>query len=102
MTRLEAIAEVLKSKGVPDNVIAYVKKPQRGSTSQLYDKQWLTFCKFCRDKKVHPLQCKDHLVAEYLISMFERGVQPSTIKVHRAAILSVLVHVDPSISDTIY
>ena len=40
-------------------------------------------------------------MAEYLINMFERGVQPSTIKVHRAAILSVLVHVDPSIADSV-
>ena len=53
------------------------------------------------EKGIHPLSSSDATVAEYLVAMFERGALPSTIKVHRSAILSVLTFTNPSISDSI-
>ena len=100
-SRLATLAGVLAHRGVPEAVIGYATKPQRTSTSSLYDKQWAAFSGFCKDMNIHPLDSSDVTVAQYLISMFERGILPSTIKVHKAAILSVLSHTKPDISDSL-
>ena len=99
--RLDTISGILHHKKVPDIVIQYTRKPQRDSTSNVYNKQWDAFTTFCTSKGIHPLECTEVTVAEYLISMFERGALPATIKVHRAAILSVLIHTKPDISDSV-
>ena len=99
-TRSDTLTGILRHKNVPESVIQYAAVPQRPSTAGLYDKQWEAFSKFCSDRSVHPLNSTEVTVAEYLVSMFENGAQPSTIKVHRAAILSVLTHTSPHMGDS--
>ena len=82
-------------------MIPYAVAPQRASTTALYDKQWQAYSRFCRTKDVHPLNSTESTVAEYLISMFEGGAQPATIKVHRSSILSVLVHTKPELQSSL-
>ena len=100
-SRLDTITGILQHQNIPDSVIRYSKQPQRDSTSNVYNKQWDAFSAFCTKKGIHPLSSSDATVAEYLVAMFERGALPSTIKVHRSAILSVLTFTNPSISDSI-
>ena len=84
-----------------ETVIPYAVAPQRASTTALYDKQWEAYVRFCRSRNIHPLDSTESTVAEYLISMFEGGAQPATIKVHRSSILSVLVHTLPGLQDSL-
>ena len=100
-SRIDTLTGILAHRDIPESVIKYAIKPQRTSTANLYDKQWAAFSAFCSTKNIHPLESTDITVAEYLISMFERGILPSTIKVHKAAILSVLSHTKPDISDSL-
>ena len=101
-SRLDSLSSIMQLKEVPATVIPYAIKPQRTSTASLYDKQWDTFSKFCSDNKgINPLNSTESTVAEYLVSMFENGAQPATIKVHRAAIQSVLIHKIPDIANSV-
>ena len=56
---------------------------------------------FYRDQKLNPLQASDAIIADYLVTLFDRNCAPATIKVHRAAISSVLKHIRPNISDSV-
>ena len=98
---MDTLSAILRFKGIPDTVISYAAVPQRDSTSGLYDKQWKAFSQFCRTKSVHPLNSTEIVISEYLVNMFQGGAQPSTIKVHKAAILSVLCHVTPELPDSV-
>ena len=95
------ISGILRRRGIAESVIPYAVAPQRASTTALYDKQWEAYSSFCRERNVHPLNSTESTVAEYLISMFERGIQPATIKVHRSSILSVLVHTLPELQSSV-
>merc|ERR1712237_111090 len=99
--RREAISGILRRRGVTETVIPYAVAPQRASTTALYDKQWEAYVRFCRGKNIHPLDSTESTVAEYLISMFEGGAKPATIKVHRSSILSVLVHTAPELQSSL-
>ena len=96
--RLDTISSIMRSKGIAEKVIDYAKRPQRVSSAAVYDGQWNAFVDFCRANQYDPLSGSESNIAEYLLSMFERNCAPATIKVHRAAISSVLKHLHPDIS----
>ena len=99
-SRLDTISGILQAKDIPASVITYAAVPQRPSTAGLYDKQWQAYAQFCSRKAIHPLDSTEATVAEYLVDMFEGGLQPSTIKVHKSAILSVLKHTSPELTES--
>ena len=100
-SRIDSITNLLRSQGVPEKVIQLAKRPQRPSTAGVYNNQWEHFVEFCRENNYKPFEISEGHIAEYLLSLFDRGCAPSTIKVHRAAISSVLKHSHPRISKSI-
>lgn len=69
--------------------------PQRSSSSNLYDYQWMQFAVFCDSKGWIPHKATSVQVSEYLTHLFvHKDLLPSTIRVHRAAITSVLAFED--------
>ena len=82
-------------------VIELAKRPQRLSTSNTYSGQWENFVTFCRDRDWKPFEVSESDIAEYLLTIFNKGCMPSTVKVHRAAVLSVLKHVNPSLCESV-
>ena len=91
----------MRSQGVPDRVIDLAKRPQRQSTSGVYNSQWESFVDYSRSKHVNPLHASEGFIAEYLLTLFEKGRLPSTIKVHRAAIGSVLKYLNPGLAHSV-
>ena len=88
----------MRSQGVPEDVIDYAKRPQRESSAGVYDYQWSSFVQFCKSKQYNPLSSSPSEIAKYLLSVFKKGLAPATVKVHRAAISSVLKHLHINIS----
>ena len=96
--RLESIANVLRDQGYTERVIKFVQRPQRESTSGVYAHHWEGFVTFCRKDKINPLTASDANIADYLVYLFEsRNLLVNTIKVHRAAIASVVKHSRPEV-----
>ena len=91
-SRLDSIASLMRASGVSNRVIELAKRPQRESTSGTYNNQWSQFVDFCRNRSINPIKATEGQVADYLLSLFDRGILPATIKVHRSAIASVLKH----------
>ena len=98
--RLDAITNILRAKGVAEPVIRLAARPQRNSTAHTYSGQWENFVSFCRGKNWKPFGVSESDLAEYLLSIFDKGCMPSTVKVHRAAVLSVLKHVNPTLTES--
>ena len=99
--RLDSISRILRHQGVPDDVIDLAKRPQRESTAHVYSAQWTMFVEHCRRGKIEPFQVTESQLATYLLGLYNRGLQPSTIKVHRSAILSVLKYLHPKLSESV-
>ena len=97
--RLTSIARLLKDQGFSQDVIRFAKRPQRLTTSGLYDKQWELFADYCKTKGIEPFAATAGNIADYLHHKFNCGLLPSTIRVHRAAIASVLKHTHLDISN---
>ena len=82
-------------------VVRFANRPQRLSTSGLYDKQWTTFVEYCNMNSLDPFKVSEGQVAKYLLSLFDKGLLPATIRVHRAALSSVLKHTNTNISTSV-
>ena len=53
---------------------------------------------YCRKDKINPLNASDAVIADYLVYLFEvKNLLVNTIKVHRAAISSVVKHLRPEV-----
>ena len=98
INRLESIANVLRSQGHSERVIKFVQRPQRESTAGVYAHHWESFVSYCRKDKINPLNASDAVIADYLVYLFEvKNLLVNTIKVHRAAISSVVKHLRPEV-----
>ena len=96
--RLTSISRLLQGMGIPQEVIRFAKRPQRLSTAGLYDKQWESFTDHCKANNIEPFEATIGDIASYLLHKFNSGLQPATIRVHRAAIASVLKHTNLDVS----
>ena len=65
-------------------------QPQRDSTAALYNKQWQSFADYCSAQGWVAHSATSQQLAQYLCVLFDRGLAPATIQVHRAAISSVI------------
>ena len=65
-------------------------KDIRQSSSTVYNSQWSQYVRWCVLEKLNPLELPIARLADYLTDLFNRGLKPATIEVHRAAISSVL------------
>ena len=101
LDRLSCISEILRHKGVPEDVIDLAKRPQRVSTSAVYNKHWEYFVTYCRRIKIDPFKVTEAELASYLLSLHVRGLLPATVKVHKSSILSVLKHILPALSNSV-
>ena len=99
--RLTSINRLLTRKGVPQEVIRFANRPQRISTASLYDKQWLSFSSYCAHNKLDPFTMSEGQIAQYLKHLYDKGLLPATIRVHRAALSSVLKHTHIDISNSV-
>ena len=88
--RLATIRGILSRQGFSDPTTELLLKDIRQSSSTVYNSQWSAFARWCHLEKIDPLGIPVARLADYLTNLFNKGLQPATIKVHRAAINSVL------------
>ena len=87
---MDTIRDILKEHDFPDAVVEMVTDPLRDSSSHVYNAQWKAFAKWANDKGIPSRDLSYITLAEYLVHLFAENKQVNTIKVHRAAIGSVL------------
>ena len=80
----------LTDQGYDDRTVELASQPQRDSTADLYNKQWDAFVSYCRARDWIAHRATSQQLACYLSHLFDRGLAPATIQVHRAAISSVI------------
>ena len=100
---MAAVRERLRQRGYDERTVTLASQPQRDSTAALYDKQWNSFVQYCVAKGWTAHRADSTQLAEYLCHLFDRGLAPATIQVHRAAISSVIASetYDPTSDDVI-
>ena len=90
-SRMACIHRILRDRGYDNRTVGLAAQPQRDSSAELYDKQWDLFAAYCAERDWAPEQASSQELTHYLTYLFlDRGLAPATVKVHRAAITSVL------------
>jgi site-specific recombinase XerD len=64
----------------------YTNAAKSENTRRTYDAQWRQFEQFCADEGFTPLPCHPAVVKAYLVSLADKGLSLSSVKVARAAI----------------
>ncbi len=73
------------------NTIASARAP---STRHAYALKWNLFVEWCSSHREDPRRCSIGVVLSFLQQWLERGLSPSTLKVHVAAISTCHDHID--------
>lgn len=84
---VDAEWEVLRGKGLSDRVISTLQKSRKLVTSKIYQKIWNTFQAFTSDKS---FSSDTVAILEFLQAGLEKGLKPSTLRVHVSALSAVL------------
>ena len=92
---MDIIRDILKQHDFPDAVVDMAADSLRDSSSHVYNAQWKAFAKWANDKGIPSKDLSYITLAEYLIHLYSENKQVNTIKVHRAAITSVLKMLNP-------
>ena len=87
---MASIQQRLRGRGYDDRTVELASQPQRPSTLELYNKQWEAFVSYCNSFGWTAHHATSTQLAQYLTHLFDRGLAPATIQVHRAAISSVI------------
>ena len=93
-TLMDIIRDILK-QDFPDAVADMAADPLSDSSRHVYNSQWKAFAKWANDKGIQSKDLSYITLAEYLVQLYMESKQVNTIKVHRAAIASVLKMLNP-------
>ena len=88
--RVATVRNLLSNRGFSRDTTELMVQDIRKSSSTVYNNQWTLFVKWCETQGLNPLDVHIARLADYLTSLFKRGLAPATIRVHRASISSVL------------
>ena len=84
------IREALAGFGLPTTTANLIKESWRPSTRAQYDSLLRGWTTFCSSRKIHPMSPTIHDILAYLTSMFERGLEYSTISAAKSVLSSIL------------
>ena len=84
------IGEALAGFGLPIATANLIKESWRPSTRAQYDSLLCGWTTFCSSRKVHPTSPTIHDILAYFTSMFERGLENSTISAAKSVLSSIL------------
>ena len=100
-SRLEVIESAIRKKGFSRQAASRMARPQRTSTTNLYQAKWSQFCNWCRERKKNPLHASVPLIADFFIFLREeKGCSSSTIKGYRSALAQVFIQRGVDISSS--
>jgi integrase len=92
LTRLASVRLTLQQAGFSEEVAQRISEHNRPSTNRLYQCRWGVFNAWCEGRGVDPLQVSVSVIAEFLLGLFHKGLQPTTILGYRTAISGTLKH----------
>ena len=88
------IGEALAGFGLPTATANLIKESWHPSTRAQYDSLLCGWTTFCSSRKVYPMSPTIHDILAYLTSMFECGLEYSTISAAKI-VLSSILHIPP-------
>lgn len=86
---LEIIRGRLEAKGFSIEAATRIATPVKPSTSNVYEGKWKGFSNWCKTRNIDPTKCSLPLIADFLLSLHEKGLTLSTIEGYRTAINKV-------------
>ena len=99
-SRLEFVRRSIKAKGFSKRASECITAAVRPSTSGVYDRKWLVFSRWCRGRKIPPTKAYVSDIADFLISLQDRGRAPVTVEGYRTAISETFKFSDrPSVAE---
>ena len=91
--RLQTVVRLARAKKFSSKVSGRLCRARGPSTNGLYQRQWQTFYRWCRQHQHSPTKPSLNSVCEFFIYLWEqKKFSVSTIKVYRAMLQSVLRH----------
>ncbi|XP_077126523.1 uncharacterized protein LOC143807659 isoform X1 [Ranitomeya variabilis] len=83
---LDPERQVLRAKGLSDEVISTLKASRKPVTSSIYLKIWKKFCSHCGETAVDTDRPNVPKILDFLQAGFNAGLRPSTLRVQIAAL----------------
>ena len=87
---MAAVRSSLRSLGVSNAAIGFVRDSHRAGTRQVYQAKWANWLRWCEDQRVDPLRPHVVQLANFLARLGEQGLTASTLKGYRSAIQTTL------------
>ena len=84
-TCLAPRATAIQQASFSDEVETRIDAPQRCSTRAVYDSKWAIFVRWCEKNKVDFRSPSIKQIADFLLYLFQKLLQPSTIDGYRTA-----------------
>ena len=91
-SRLAPRAEAIKEQGFSSPVASRIEAPQRSSTRTVYEAKWSVLVRWCETSQVdfRSPSVKQIEIVDFLLHLFQKNLQPSTIDGYRSAIADKL------------
>ena len=83
---LDAVKVSLRAAGLSEDATALAAKSRRESTRRTYDSRLLHFTKWCKERALDPHSASITAIGDFLLHLFNSGLQISTVKGYRSAI----------------
>ena len=83
---LDAVKVSLRSAGLSEEASTLAAKSRRESTRRTYDNRLVHFTRLCKERAIDPHSASLTIVRDFLLHLFNSGLQISTIKGYRSAI----------------
>ena len=83
---LDAVKVSLRAAGLSKDATALAAKSRRESTRRSYDSRLLHFTKWCKERALDPHSASITAIGDFLLHLFNSGLQISTVKGYRSAI----------------
>ena len=86
---LDTLQQSFQAAGLSRGAAALASKARRPSTRYTYNSRLVRFRSWCRDRQISPFSAPVDQVAEFLLSLFNDGLQANTIQGYRTAIAAI-------------
>jgi hypothetical protein len=89
-SRLATVRESLVQEGFSEGIAKRISEKNRASTNSLYQSRWKAYQNWCSERPVDPFSAPIPVIAEFLLFLFNKGWQLSTIRGYRTAVSETL------------
>jgi hypothetical protein len=85
-TRVSMIRKQHRRSGFSDSACNKIARRNRPSTLSIYQTRWAAFVKWCKVKKLDPVKTPTHIIADFLVDLFDKTFSVGSIRGYRSAI----------------